>query len=547
MVLVILDGFGVSLDAAGNPAAEAKKPILSELERQFPLTTLQASGVAVGLPWGEAGNSEVGHLTMGAGRVIHHHLPRIIHSIRDGSFFENPALRQAADHVRQHQSRLHIAGLVSSGSVHSYAEHLWALLEFAKRAEIPEVYLHIFTDGKDAPPKEGANFLAGVEERMRTEYPQARMASVIGRFFAMDRDEKWERVRRAYELLTQGKGERISSIPQYLEASYSRGITDDSIEQAMVLEVGGCLPAKALAQAGELEVGGHGDKDKDKSPTIRENDAVIFLNFREDSMRELTRAFVEDDFDKFPRQIVSNLLMVTMTEYDKNIGGVRPAFPALEIVKPLGRVVSDAGLRQLRIAETEKYAHVTYFFNGGDERPFSGEDRILIPSVMTLHVDETPQMRVHEITEKVIENVGEYDVIIANFANADMVGHSGNFQAAVEAVEALDGALGVLSGAILKTGGVMLITADHGNIELKRDRISGEKLTEHSLNPVPFILVGNGFRRKTPRSDEEVIASKKEVGGILTDVAPTILELLGLEKPVEMTGQSLLSVLAIGV
>lgn len=518
LILVILDGFGVSLDAAGNPASEAKKPVMEELERSFPFSILQASGVAVGLPWGEAGNSEVGHLTMGAGRVIHHHLPRIISSIRDGSFFQNPALLKAAGHVRAHNSRLHIVGLVSSGSVHSYAEHLWALLEFAKREALPEVLVHVFADGKDAPPKEGAKFLSRVEERMRVEFPQARITSAVGRFFAMDRDEKWERVQKAYNLLTQGEGMHISSVPEYLETSYARGATDEFIEPAAVVT-------------------------GNRLSFIQENDAAVFLNFREDSMRELMRAFVEDGFSKFPRVKIPNLLVVTMTEYDKNLSGVVAAFPALEIVGPLGRVLSEAGLRQLRIAESEKYAHVTYFFNGGDEKPLAGEDRILVPSVPTDHFDEVPEMRSREITTKILENLEQYDVIIANFANADMVGHSGNFQAAVRAVEALDESLGQLRDAILKGGGVMIVTADHGNIELKRNLMSGEKLTEHSVNPVPFILVGEKFRLKAPRTPAEAVAQKKEVGGILTDVAPTILELVGLPKPSEMTGQSLLSTL----
>ena len=515
-LLTILDGFGVSGDREGNPVAEAKKPVLDELERRFPFTTLQASGVAVGLPWGEAGNSEVGHLTMGAGRVIYHHLPRIIHAIRDGSFFENSVLKQVTLHVREHGSRLHIAGLVSSGSVHSYLDHLAALLESATREGFPEVYVHVFTDGKDAPPKEGAGFLASFAERMATEFPKARYASVIGRFYAMDRDEKWDRVGRAYDLLTQGKGEVIESIPEYLKASYEKGETDEFI-----------APASVRASGASAAVIGKGD-------------ALIFFNFREDSMREITRAFVEDDFDKFPRVKVPDLLLATMTEYAKGLHGVLPLFTALEVVHPLGDVIAGANLRQLRIAETEKYAHVTYFFNGGDEKPFAGEDRILIPSVPAAHYDDAPEMRAREIAEKIIENLDQYDVIIANFANADMIGHSGNFQAAVGAVETLDEVLGELMDAILNKNGTMIVTADHGNVELKRSVLSGEKLTEHSINPVPFFLVGERFRRKNPRGEEEIIKEKSDIGGILTDIAPTVLALLGIEKPAEMTGKDML-------
>ncbi len=517
-VLVILDGLGVSTETAGNPVAQAATPAMDGFLRDFPFTTLQASGVAVGLPWGEAGNSEVGHLTIGAGRVLHHHLPRIIHAIKDGSFFENEALAAVAAHIKKNGSSLHIAGLVSSGSVHSYADHLEALVEWAARAGIKEVSIHVFTDGKDAPPREGSAFLAGFENRLRALHPGAAYASVIGRFFAMDRDEQWDRVEKAYSMMTQGKGERIASVPTYLTAAYERGVDDDAVEPAIV-ETGGVIS------------------------TVSENDALIFFNFREDSMREIVHAFVDDDFRRFPRQRVSNLFVVTMTDYEKNLSGAMPAFATLDIPHPLGGVLADAGLRQLRIAETEKYAHVTYFFNGGSEQPFPMEDRILIPSVSAAHFDSVPEMRVADIAAKVIENIPAYDIIIANFANADMVGHSGNFSAAVRAVEALDAVLKYLADAVSATGGVMVVTADHGNIELKRNALTGERMTEHSINPVPLILIGEQYKRAVPRTDAGILAAKKDVGGILTDIAPTMLALLGLEKPAEMTGQNLLPML----
>ena len=516
LLLIILDGFGVSLEREGNPVVQARTPTLDELYRRFPFTTLQASGVAVGLPWGEAGNSEVGHLTLGAGRVIYHHLPRIINAIADESFFANPAFLGAADHVRKNNSRLHIAGLVSSGSVHSYFDHLLALLEFAKRENLERAYLHVFTDGKDAPPKEGAQFLAAFEERIKKDYPFVKIATVQGRFFAMDRDEKWDRVHAAYDLMTQGRGAEAAPSGEYLARSYERGISDEFIDPAVL----------------------------DQDGVIRDNDALIFFNFREDSMREIAHAFADDQFAKFPRKKIANLSLVTMTEYQKDLAGLS-AFPALDIDWPLARVLSEAGLRHLHIAETEKYAHVTYFFNGGVEAPFPGEDRILVPSGEVAHFDETPEMRSPEITARILDDFGVYDVIIANFANADMVGHSGNFSAAVKAVEAIDAALAKLTNAVLaQDGAAMLITADHGNIEEKRSRISGEKISEHSLDPVPLFLVGRDFRRTTPRTDEEIRAAKKEVGGILTDVAPTILELLDIGKPKEMTGRSLLSFLS---
>lgn len=519
ILLIILDGFGVSSEKSGNPVAEARTPILDEIEKHFPFTTLQASGTAVGLPPREAGNSEVGHLTMGAGRVVYHHLPRIISSIYDGSFFETEAFLKAVDHVRKNNSSLHIAGLVSSGSVHSYIDHLYALLDLAKKKNIERVFIHVFSDGKDAPPKEGADFLEKLGERLKKEWPMASLTSVVGRFYALDRDEKWDRVQVAYELLTQGGGEKIISVSEYLHQSYAKGETDEFVKPAVVIDEKG--------QAVGL---------------IKANDALIFSDFREDSMREVTRVFAEEDFTHFTRPKIPNLLLVTMTEYQKGLNTL-VAFPRLDISWPLARVLGEAGMSHLHIAETQKYAHVTYFFNGGLEKSFPGEERILIPSVAVSRFDEVPEMRAGEITEKILENFGKQDIIIANFANADMVGHSGNFQAAVQAVEVLDGALGQIMNAVLAGSGVMVVTADHGNIERKRALISGERLTEHSMNPVPFYLIGQKFRRPLPRTGEEIIKHKSEIGGILIDVTPTILELLDLKKPSEMTGQSLLDVL----
>lgn len=530
LLLIILDGFGVSLEKEGNPVAEARTPALDEIERNFPFTTLQASGVAVGLPWGEAGNSEVGHLTMGSGRVIYHHLPRIINSIYDGTFFSNAAFLKAVEHVRQNKSVLHLAGLVSSGSVHSYIDHLYALLEFTKREKIERVFLHIFTDGKDAPPKEGGKFLKILEDRISQEWPQVHFTSVIGRFYSMDRDEKWDRVRACYELLTEGTGNKIPSIPEYLSESYGREVTDEFIEPAIIK-----LPTTNYSKEPSSRAVG-------QLSTIQENDALIFFNFREDSMREITHAFADDTFDKFPRKKIPNLFLATMTEYEKGVRA-EAAFLTLNVEWPLSRVLSEAGLSHLHIAETEKYAHVTYFFNGGTEKPFQGEERTLIPSVVTAHFDDVPEMKAAEITAKILENFDRYDVLIANFANADMVGHSGNFKAAVQAVEALDEQLGQLLNTILNSKGIMLITGDHGNIELKRDPVSGEKLTEHSVNPVPLYIVGKNFKRSAPRTPQEIEKQKSKVDGILTDIAPTMLELLELGKPQEMTGKSLLDLL----
>jgi 2,3-bisphosphoglycerate-independent phosphoglycerate mutase len=532
LILIILDGFGISLEKEGNPVHEAQTPALNEIERNFPFTTLQASGVAVGLPWGEAGNSEVGHLTIGSGRAIYHHLPRIINSIYDGSFFKNESLLKAAEHVRKNNSSLHIAGLISSGSVHSYIDHLYALIDFAKKENLEKVYLHIFTDGKDAPPNEGAKFLTQIRERLHKTAPNVKLASVIGRFFSLDRDLQWDRTKECYELLTEGKGEKINSIPEYLLVSYQAGITDEFIKPAFVPPATGTTagsPAKVLASEGEPAL-------------VKEGDALIFSDFREDSMRQIVHVFTDETFDYFPRKKISNLLVVTMTEYQKGMKALA-AFPQLEINWPLSRVLADTGLKSLHIAETQKYAHVTYFFNGGKEKPFTGEDRILIPSINTAHFDEAPQMRAPEITAKILENFERYDVIIANFANADLVGHSGNFKAAIKAVEILDESLGNIMSAVLNQDAAILVTADHGNIELKRNAITGEKRTEHSINPVPLYLLGRKFKRKNPRKENEIEKQKKEVGGILTDIAPTILELLEIEQPEEMTGKSLLPIL----
>jgi 2,3-bisphosphoglycerate-independent phosphoglycerate mutase len=520
LLLIILDGFGISLEKEGNPVSHAKTPNFEELDNFFPLTALQASGVAVGLPWGEPGNSEVGHLTIGAGRIIYHHLPRIISSIRDGSFFKNSAFLKAAEHVRKNNSRLHIAGLISSGSVHSYIDHLYALLDFTKDEKVENVLIHIFSDGKDSPPTSEAEFLEKLEKRMISDWPQARFASVMGRFFAMDRDNKWDRTQIAYELLTKGKGEKITSVPNYIRYSYEKGITDEFIEPAMI----------------QLST-----PDR-RPPTVQDGDALIFINFREDSMRQISHAFADERFGHFERQLPRNFLLVTMTQYEKSLNALY-AYPALESEWPLARVISEKNLRQLHIAETQKYAHVTYFLNLGREKPFPNEDWILVPSQDVSRTEERPEMRAPEITQKILENMRSYDVIIANFANADMIGHSGDFEAAVRAVEILDESIGKLTKAVVESGAVMIITADHGNIELKRNLLTGEKLTKHSLNPVPFYLVGSSFRRKSARSRAEISALKKNVNGILTDVAPTLLELLEIKKPEEMTGKSLLDTL----
>lgn len=519
VLLIVMDGFGISLSERGDATHEARKPNLDYIEKCFPLTTLQASAVAVGLPWGEAGNSEVGHLTMGTGRVIYHHLPRIIVAIHDGSFYQNPALMGVVNHVKSNNSALHLLGLVSSGSVHSYIDHLYALLDLAEREKVPRVFLHAITDGKDAPPQEAAVFMAQIEERLNAKYPAAIIASLVGRFYAMDRDKKWDRIRRTYRLLTAGEGTPFQQPSQYIEQSYERGVYDEYVEPAYL------------------------EKDGQPLGRVSPRDGLVMFNFREDSMREIAEAFVANNFMSFKRIPIPELKVATMTEYEKNLPGAEAAFKPLEVNWPLARVLAVNAKKQLHVAESEKYAHVTYFFNGGMEKPFPGEDRLLIPSSGVPHFDEHPEMKAREITEKIIERISSYDFVLGNFANTDVVGHTGNFEAAIKAVEVVDECVGRIMSEILKSDGVMLLTGDHGNIEQKIHPISGEPLTEHTTNPVPFYLIAKNYRLRKERRPEEIKQLKKETGGILVDVAPTILELMSLPKPQEMTGQSLMPLL----
>ncbi|OGF73482.1 phosphoglycerate mutase (2,3-diphosphoglycerate-independent) [Candidatus Giovannonibacteria bacterium RIFCSPHIGHO2_02_43_16] len=518
VTLIILDGFGVTEDPESTIWVAARKNF-GEYEKLYPLTTLQASGIAVGLSWGEAGNSEVGHLTLGAGKTVYHHLPRISLSIQDGSFFENNAFKRASRQVKENlpagkagKSALHLMGVFSSGSVHAYPDHLYALLEFAKQEKLDKVYLHLFTDGRDASPKEANKFFGLLEERLSKLYPFARVSSIIGRDFSMDRDQDWEQIEKTYNLFTKGEGKKFNGLIAYLEEQYRAGITDEFIEPAW---------------SGENE------------SRIKEGDAVIFFNFREDSARELTQAFVEDGFDKFPRKKISDLEFVTMTEYEKKFSNLA-AFTSSNVASPLSKVLSDNNLKQFHIAETEKYAHVTYFFNGGNEAPFPGEDRLLVESLPGSHYEEHPEMRAEKIADEVESRLKNYDFILVNLANADMVGHSGDFDATRRALEILDFQAGRIVESVLKNDGIVIITGDHGNAEEKRYRITGEKKTKHSVHPVPFFLIGKKFRRKEPRTKEEVMSQYSKVGGVISDVAPTILELMDIPKPHDMTGVSLL-------
>ncbi|MBI5045557.1 MAG: 2,3-bisphosphoglycerate-independent phosphoglycerate mutase [Candidatus Niyogibacteria bacterium] len=521
VVLLVLDGFGVNMSVPESTWKFAKRPTFEMLETHWPFTALQASGIAVGIPWNEAGNSEIGHLTIGAGRVLYHHLPRIISSIDDGSFFENPAFLAAAERAKKPGARLHLMGLFSSGSVHAYVEHLYALLDFAKRSGVPEVYLHLFGDGKDAPPKEMLGFLKKFKESL-LDYPNIKIASVIGRFYSMDRDENWDRIEAAYRLLTEGRGKPFIDPVEHVAISYEAGLNDTTLLPGF-LEDGANLP---VGQAG-LPLG-----------RIQNGDAVIFYNFREDSVRELTSAFVSEHFDRFARSRL-DLEFVTMTEYEKGLP-VKAAFLSLDVPRTLAGMISDAGLRQLHIAEMEKYAHVTYFFNGGKEKPFPGEDRILVPSSGAANYDEHPEMSTGQVADAVLANLDKYDFILANFANCDMVGHTGNFDATVKAIEVVDFSVGKIVSQVLEMGGALIVTADHGNAEEKRYRLTGEKRTKHTTNPVPCFLVANEFKKETPISPTEIDAQYVDVGGVITDIAPTVLKFMGLNAPNEMTGSNLI-------
>ena len=504
---MILDGFGINDRTEGNAIAQAKTPVLDMLREKYPYVKGYASGLDVGLPAGQMGNSEVGHLNMGAGRIVYQELTRITKSIADGDFFENPALLQAVKQVKQNNSALHFCGLLSDGGVHSHMDHLKALLRLAKEQGLTKVYVHGFFDGRDCPPTSGAGFLAQMEEEMR-ELGVGRMASVMGRYYAMDRDNRWERVQKAYDCMTLGEGEAITDPGAYVAQSYEAGVTDEFL-----------VPAHVVDEEGK-PIG-----------VIHPEDAVVFFNFRPDRARELTRAFCDPDFIGFERkQREDGICFVCFTNYDKTIPNKLVAYEAQTLKNTLGEYLSSLGLKQLRLAETEKYAHVTFFFNGGVEVPYEGEERILVPSPKVATYDLKPEMSAYEVTDHLVEAIlaQKYDLIIINYANPDMVGHTGVMEAAVAAVEAIDTCVGRVYDALLQTGSQMFLCADHGNSDQMIDYESNAPFTAHTTNPVPFLLI-NG---------PDGLGLKE--GGKLADIAPTLLALMGLPIPKEMTGTSLL-------
>ncbi|MFA7319133.1 MAG: 2,3-bisphosphoglycerate-independent phosphoglycerate mutase [Parcubacteria group bacterium] len=514
VALVILDGWGIGEKNKGNAIANADLPTFKELDAYYPHIALQASGISVGLPWGEAGNSEVGHMTLGSGKVIYQNMPRITMSIQNGEFFQNPIFIEAIQHAKKNDTAIHLMGLVGKGSVHSNIEHLYALLEMMKSYDMKKVFIHLFTDGRDSSPTSGLESVRDLSSRIE-RYGVGHIASIGGRYFAMDRNNNWDRVQKAYTTIVKGEGPTTENPEEYMKASYKKEIFDEFIEPAAV-----CKGGVPIGQ-------------------ITDGDSVIFFNYREDRARQITKAFATPDFSDFPVSKFNDLFFVTMTQYEENLP-VHVAFPPIKVMMCLGKVLSENNLKQLRIAETEKFAHVTYFFNGGNEESFAGEDRVIIPSKDVANYNLFPRMSAPEITEQVLNFVEmeKYDFILINFANADMVGHTGVEEATIEATEAIDGCLAKIIAAITSKGGQLLITADHGNAEEMVNLHTGEKDTEHSANPVPLWYVTAENRRAEPLEDAPV-----EVAGLLSDVAPTVLDIMHLEKPDEITGESLLDVL----
>lgn len=502
---MILDGYGLNDNCEANAVCEAKTPIMDQLKSQCPFVKGNASGMAVGLPEGQMGNSEVGHLNMGAGRIVYQELTRITKEIEDGDFFQNEALLKAVRNAKENNSALHLFGLLSDGGVHSHNTHVYGILELAKREGLSKVFVHCFLDGRDTPTTAGKEYIKELNDKMK-ELGVGQVASVMGRYYAMDRDNRWDRVERAYNVMTKGEGNHAECPVCAVKDSYAAEKTDEFVEPTAIV------------------------KDGQPVGLIEDKDSVIFFNFRPDRAREITRAFCDNEFTGFAREKRLDLTYVCFTEYDPTIPNKDVAFHKVAIDNTFGQFLAAHGMTQARIAETEKYAHVTFFFNGGVEEPNEGEDRILVKSPKVATYDMKPEMSAYEVCDKLTEAIrsGKYDVIIINFANPDMVGHTGVESAAIKAVEAVDECVGKAVAAIKEVNGQMFICADHGNAEQLVDYTTGEPFTAHTTNPVPFILV-NADPAYTLRE-----------GGRLADIIPTLIELMGMEQPAEMTGKSLL-------
>lgn len=504
-VLMILDGYGLNDRKEGNAVYEANTPVMDSLMKEYPFVKGLASGMAVGLPNGQMGNSEVGHLNMGAGRIIYQELTRITREIETGTFFTNPALMTAIDNCKRKDSALHLYGLLSDGGVHSHITHLLGLLELAKQNNLRKVYIHCFLDGRDTPPKSGIDYVHQLQTKMR-ELGVGEIASIHGRYYAMDRDNNYDRVKLSYYALTRGEGIKVANADDAILSSYDRDETDEFVKPTVIVN-------------GGIPVG-----------TVNDDDSIIFFNFRPDRAREITHAFCDDDFRSFKRDKKLDIVYVCFSEYDPLIENKIVAFEKIAVNNTFGEWLASKGMKQARIAETEKYAHVTFFFNGGAEEPNEGEERILVKSPKVATYDLKPEMSAYEVCDQLVKAIksDRFDVIIINFANPDMVGHTGVEAAAIKAVEAVDECVGRAVAAIKEVDGVMFICADHGNAEQLIDETDGSPFTAHTTNPVPFILV-NYDPAYTLRD-----------GGCLADIVPTLIEVMGEEQPKEMTGKSLL-------
>ena len=504
-VLMILDGFGISEEHEGNAVYLGKTPVIDALKKEYPFVQGYASGLAVGLPDGQMGNSEVGHMNMGAGRIVYQDLTRITKDIEDGAFFENKALLDAVNNAKEKGSALHLMGLVSDGGVHSHNTHLYALLELAKRNDLEKVYVHCFMDGRDTPPTSGKGYIQELVEKMK-EIGVGKIATISGRYYAMDRDNRWDRVEKAYRAITAAEGNEAEDPIEAMEASYRADVTDEFIVPTVIKE------------------------NKKPTAVIKKDDSIIFFNFRPDRARELSRTFCCEDFDGFERGERIATKYVCFTEYDVTIPNKEIAFEKVKLTNTFGEYLASQGKKQVRIAETEKYAHVTFFFNGGVEAPNEGEDRILVPSPKVPTYDMQPEMSANEVCDKLCEAIRseKYDVIIINFANPDMVGHTGVPEAAIKAVETVDSCVGRAVEALKEVDGQMFLCADHGNAEELIDPKTKEPFTAHTTNPVPFILINADPSYKLAE------------GGKLCDIVPTLLDLMDMEQPAEMTGHSLL-------
>lgn len=519
VVLIILDGWGVAPEGEGNGVTLAKIPNFKKYVASYPAMTLMASGESVGLSWGEMGNSEVGHLNLGVGKIFYQNLPRIDKSIEDQSFFENKVLLEAIEHAKRNNSKLHLMGLMSEGKVHGLNQHCYALLEMAKKNGLKDVFVHAFLDGRDSPYNSGKGFIKDLEDKLKG-IGIGKIASLHGRLYAMDRDNRWERVEKSYQAMAEGKSEEyFKDAEKAIEKSYKDKVYDEEFVPVAM-----------------------GSEDKPEA-VVGDNDAVIFFNYRADRARQITKAFVMDDFDKFPRNKIQNLYFVGMTEYEEGLP-IQTAFPKEAIKTSLPKIIAEKGYRQLHIAETEKYAHVTFFFSGGQEDPFEGEDRIVIPSPKVASYAEQPEMSARKVTEELAREIlsEKHDFIVVNYANPDMVGHTGEIEETVRSIETTDKCLGEIVDLVLSKNGVALVVADHGNAEELLNLQTGEKDKEHSTNPVPFLVIGKDYEGKTIE-DVQLVGndlSLVQPVGLLSDVPATILSIMGIDIPEDMSGRPLI-------